>query len=233
MLEVSNLSVQFGKKKVLQNLSLSFPGGEVAGIIGFNGAGKTTLLRTIKGIVSPSEGEITWNGHLLQKHQVSLLETQNYFYSNITGAEYLGLFKSQNSHFQPEKWNELMELPLNRLVEDYSTGMKKKLAIMGLLSFDREIIILDEPFNGLDLEAALHLRSIIKALEKQGKTILLTSHILETLMPVCKQISLLQTGVIQKTYMPEEFSQIQEELEQQVVQKGESVIGEIFNSSDN
>ncbi len=227
MLQLQDVTVQFGTKTVLNQLSLSFAEGEISGIIGFNGAGKTTLLRSIKGLVR-FNGSMLWKGQPVNKRQVSLLETQNYFYSNITGKEYLQLFEAQNPHFQVSRWNELMELPLHQLIEGYSTGMKKKLAIMGLLSFDREIVILDEPFNGLDLEAALHLRTILEALKKNGATVLLTSHILETLLPVCSQVSLLQGGSIKKTYQPAEFTHISEDLEAGITAKGRAVIGEIF-----
>jgi ABC-2 type transport system ATP-binding protein len=125
--------------------------------------------------------------------------------------EYLKLFRTKNPAFDIGKWNEFFELPLNKLIETYSNGMKKKLALLGILALDREILMLDEPFNGLDLETVQKLKRLLPQL-KSSKTILITSHILESLLGICDSISYLNGGVIQFTRERKEFAGIEEEI---------------------
>ncbi len=131
--------------------------------------------------------------------------------------EYLSLF--QNANFDVQEWNRIFELPLNDLVEGFSTGMKKKLAIFGILKLNKEILILDEPFNGLDLETARVIKLIVLKLKEQGKTIILTSHILETLTNSCDTISYLKNGQVEFSKTKEDFDTIEkaifEDLEQE------------------
>ena len=124
-------------------------------------------------------GSISYDSLPITKNKIAYLESSNYFYPYITGKEYLRMFQTQNLSFNIDKWNELFELPLNKLVEDYSSGMKKKLALMGILSLNREILVLDEPFNGVDLETVHKIKSLLIKLKESNKTIIITSHILE------------------------------------------------------
>lgn len=217
MISIKNLSVSYGKKEILHNLNLNLKNAEIHGIVGLNGSGKTTLLNTIFGLKRANTGKITFKNETISKKHIAYLETQNFFYSNITALEYLSLF--QNPNFDIQAWNKLFELPLNDLIEGFSTGMKKKLAILGILKLDKEILILDEPFNGLDLETARIIRLIIFKLKEQGKTIILTSHILETLTNSCDTISYLKNGKVEFSRTKEDFDTIEkaifEDLEQE------------------
>ncbi len=211
MLDIKNLHVQYEQHKVLHGISLSLEKGRIHGLVGLNGAGKTTLLDAIYGLVRPTDGVVLWEDEpTFQK--IGYLETTNYVYSNITAREYLQLFPSGNPFFPLERWQTLLHLPLDELVENYSTGMKKKLALLGILKLNRPFLILDEPFNGLDLETVKLLQIIILQLKAQGKTILITSHIIETLTSSCDCIHLLTNGNISKTYAPSAYSTIDDDL---------------------
>jgi len=152
MLKIKNLSKKYGSKKVLDNINLNFEIGKVCGIVGANGAGKTTLFRCIAGLES-CEGIIS-SPYLSLKDHLGYLETTPIFMSYITGWEYLKLLcsakKIATHNFEEQN---IFDLPLNQYAETYSTGMKKKLALMGVLLRKNDIIILDEPFNGVDIQS--------------------------------------------------------------------------------
>ena len=136
----------------------------------------------------------------------------NFFYSNITGEEYLSIFPASNQDFHAERMNELMHLPLREVIETYSTGMKKKLALLATLKQDALIYLFDEPFNGLDLETNEVLRLIIRRLRVKNKTIFISSHILSPLTDLCDKIHLLQSGVFTKVYDKASFDTIEADL---------------------
>lgn len=205
MFTINSLDVNYGKKKVLCDLSLQIDTCTIAGIIGYNGAGKTTLLNSIYGLIDVPRESFCFNGEMLKRTQTGYLESQNFFYSNITGNDYLRLFRQKNKNFNIEQWQEVFELPLKDLIDSYSSGMKKKLALMGVLALDKELIILDEPFNGLDVESVSVLQIILKKLVAKNKTIIITSHIIESLTSICDSISLLKHGIICDTYDRVEF----------------------------
>lgn len=208
MLKLDEVIVSFDKHKVLNKLCLSLSEGKVHGLAGLNGSGKTTLLNCLYGFLKPDSGSILWNGKPLTRHEIVYLETNNYFYSNITGREYLSVFPENNANFDLKFWQDLLQLPLDELIDNYSTGMKKKLALLAILKLDRPLMIFDEPFNGLDLETGKILVELIQKLKEKGKTIIITSHILDTLLNSCDEIHWLRNGRIEKTFFKPEFQQI-------------------------
>jgi ABC-2 type transport system ATP-binding protein len=208
MFTINNLTVSYGSKQVLSSLSMCDAPCSIHGIVGYNGAGKTTLLNAIYGLIDAPREAFSFNDQTLKRTQIAYLQAENFFYSNITGRDYLGLFHCHNSRFDPELWREVFDLPLDDLIESYSTGMKKKLALLGVLALDKELIILDEPFNGLDVESVAVLQIVLRRLVEKGKTIIITSHIIESLTTVCDAISLLQKGKIGKTYHSTEFDEL-------------------------
>lgn len=211
MISLNELHVRYGKNHVIKGLNLEIANHSIHGLVGLNGAGKTTLLNAIYGIKKQVSGEIICGSSGICRGKISFLETENYFYPRITGMEYLKLFRTQNQAFDIDKWNEFFGLPLHKLIESYSNGMKKKLALLGVLALDREILMLDEPFNGLDLETVQKLKRLLPQL-KSSRTILITSHILESLLGICDSISYLNGGVIQFTRGNKEFAGIEEEI---------------------
>jgi len=195
MLEVKNLSKNYGNNKALDNINLRFESGQIYGIVGENGAGKTTLFRCITGLE-------TYQGDILSPYQsiknhIGYLETNPIFMSYITGWEYLKLICIAKK-FDTENFDEqnIFDLPLDQYVTSYSTGMKKKLALMGLLLRKNDIIILDEPFNGVDIQSNMVISELILELKNIGKIIILSSHIFSTLNEICDEIILLSKGKV-------------------------------------
>jgi len=226
MISIKELNLSYGDLKVIQSLDLSIEENRIHGIVGLNGAGKTTLLNAIYGLKKIESGTITQNGAKITKKDVSFLPTENFFYSNITGKEYLSLFK--NPGFETQKWNKLFSLPLEQIIDSYSTGMKKKLAIMAVLKQDKTIMILDEPFNGIDLETSRIVRSVLLRLKEKGETIIVTSHIIETLTNLCDQIHYLEDGKILFTKEKSEFSEFERELFQSIEKKNSTLISDLM-----
>jgi ABC-2 type transport system ATP-binding protein len=202
MLEISHLSAAYPGKQVLHDVSLQAPAATVHGIVGGNGAGKTTFFNTVYGFHPAAGGSIQWSGRPLERADIGYLETDNFFYSAITGREYLRLFPGISRDFPADEWAELLHLPLDEWIDHYSTGMKKKLALLAVIKTGKPLLLLDEPYNGLDLESQYLLRDIVLRLKAQGRTILLSSHILETLTPVCDAIYYLAAGGIQQVATP-------------------------------
>ncbi len=214
MLSIRDLTLAYQSERlILENLNLEIAGGQIHGLVGINGAGKTSLLKCISGEINFYKGKIFWQGKTLLHQEVALLETNNYFYPYLTGKEYLQIFQAYHSRLDIALINEVFQLPLQELIDNYSTGMKKKLAFMALLSLDRPIIILDEPFNGIDVEGSFAFRKIISLLKEKGKTLLITSHIFESLTNVCDYIHYLAERKICRSYAQAEFGILQKEFE--------------------
>jgi ABC-2 type transport system ATP-binding protein len=221
------LSISYdGKSKVLDLLNLSLNRNNIHGIVGLNGAGKTTLLNSIYGLTKIDSGEISCDGRNISKKDISYLVTENFFYSNITAREYLNLFS--NPLFDVDKWNELFSLPLDNIIDSYSTGMKKKLALLGTLKQDKSIMILDEPFNGLDIETCRIIRSILLRLKDRGKTIIITSHIIETLTNLCDFIHYLENGRIKYSKHKLDFAEFERILFELIENKNVALINELI-----
>jgi ABC-2 type transport system ATP-binding protein len=229
MFTINNLTVKYEKKSVLSDLSLKIGIGSIYGIVGYNGAGKTTLLNSIFGLLAVPRDKFTYNGKILLRTQIAYLEAHNFFYSNITGRDYLKLFRQKNANFNIELWQNIFNLPLDDLIENYSTGMKKKLALLGVLSLDKELIILDEPFNGLDVESVAVLQIIIQKLIDKNKTIIITSHIVETLTAICDSIALLKEGTIQRVYNDTDFNELTRSINDEMKEKYNLMIDTVLS----
>ncbi len=212
MINIKNLSVTFGEHVVLNNISMNFKEGHVHGIVGLNGAGKTTFFSALAKTLKPDEGVFKKDNIALTIKDTAYLETVNFFYSRITGNEYLKIFKQTNADFNVDSFQQYFKLPLDKLVENYSTGMKKKLALLAILKQDKPIFILDEPFNGLDLETNKILELIITTLLQKGKTVFISSHIIEPLLTTCTTIHLLENGRFIKSFEQAEFDKIDDAL---------------------
>lgn len=206
MLEIKNLSVSFKDKNVLQDLNLNIEEGIIIGILGKNGAGKTTLFESLYQS-QKYRGDILWQNQKLLRENISYLETENYFYPYITGREYLSYF-AKGQLAQTIELAEKFQLPLDKYVQYYSSGMKKKLALIGMLMLDKPINILDEPFNGVDFEGVHLLYDIIGGLKQNSKMVIISSHIIETLFHTCDKIVTLENGNITNTFHKEDFGSL-------------------------
>ena len=213
MIKINGLSKSYGKNEVLKNISMTFSKGKVYGIVGENGAGKTTLFRCISGLESYN-GEIISDITPLKNH-LGLLLTDPFFFSKITGKEYIRLLCNargkNNLEFESKN---IFKLPLNQYASTYSTGMKKKLAITAILLQENEYFILDEPFNGVDIQSNIILTEIILKLKELNKIILISSHIFSTLSDTCDEIHLLRKGEQIKSVQKSEFKNLEQEMKE-------------------
>lgn len=198
MLTIVDLHCAYDGKPVLHIPDYSLAPG-VHGIVGLNGAGKTTLLNALYGFGRNTTARVKWKGEDMDLRNTAFQEAESYFHPGITGGEYLDLFMPTRSH-AATALNALLEVPLDQLISTYSTGMKRKLVLLGVLRLDRELLMLDEPMNGLDLASVRVLEAIVKRLAALGRTVIITSHVLGPLIAVCDRIHLLQKGVITRSF---------------------------------
>jgi ABC-2 type transport system ATP-binding protein len=227
MIRLLKLKMLFDQKCVLDCPDIQFEPGKTHGIIGLNGAGKTTLFNILSTFSAPSEGKVLLGDNRIKRQDILFLETNNYFFSNITGKEYLSIFPATNTRFDIDAINHLLQVPLNQVTESYSAGMKKKLALMAIIKQDKPIYIFDEPFNGLDLESGKVLELIIQNLKVKGKTIFISSHILSPLLTICNQVHLLQNGRFIKKYSRQHFADIDKDLFDSFSKEAGEIIGSL------
>lgn len=213
MIKIKELSKLFGNKEVLKNLSMEFSTGNVYGIVGENGAGKTTLFRCIAGLESYS-GEIISDVKPLKNH-LGLLLTEPFFFTMITGREYIRLLCNARGKTNVDIDNKnIFDLPLDQYASTYSTGMKKKLAITAILLQENEYFILDEPFNGVDIQSNIILTEIILKLKELNKIVIISSHIFSTLSDTCDEIHLLRKGEQIKSVNKTGFKGLEQEMKE-------------------
>ena len=216
MITVKELSKSYGNKQVLKSINLQFEKGKTYGIVGKNGAGKTTLFRCLSGI--EDHLGIIDSEYVNLKNHLGLLETNPIMMSRITGWEYLKLHcvarGIKEDHFKEQN---IFDLPLDLYAENYSTGMKKKLALMAILLQKNEVFILDEPFNGVDIQSNILITALLQKLKQQNKTVILASHIFSTLSDTCDAIFLLNNGEITKTASKESYLELENEMKNDII----------------
>ena len=208
VIETKQLTKQYGTQKSVSELNIHVQRGRIYGLLGRNGAGKTTTMKMLLGLTQPTSGKVTiWGKSLLGNEKKllprigSLIESPG-FYPNLTGTENLRIFaalrglKNQNAI---QSALELVGLPYRdkKLFSQYSLGMKQRLAIALAVMHDPELLILDEPINGLDPIGIAEVRSFIRALcDERGKTILISSHILSEVALLADDIGIIDHGVL-------------------------------------
>ncbi|KRL41021.1 ABC transporter ATP-binding protein [Liquorilactobacillus nagelii] len=215
ILSVNQLNKFFGKKHVLQNVSFNVAPGEVVGLIGPNGAGKTTIMKAVLGLFSCESGQITikQNPITVSAHQAldnvgALIEYPG-IYPFLTGYQHLELFATGTDKQQRiEQVIDQLKIGayVRRKAKSYSLGMKQKLGIALALLNHPELVILDEPMNGLDPQATRDLRDLILSLAKQGTSFLISSHILSELEKIVQEVVVIDQGKIIKQASIEELA---------------------------
>lgn len=201
VLEINNLSKRYGNLLAVNGLNLTIEKGNVFGLLGPNGSGKTTTLAIIMGILSPNGGSFKWfEQESLRdaKMKIGALIEVPYFYPYLSAEKNLKIIAEiKNLSFdnidRVLRFTHLYERRKTSY-EAYSLGMKQRLALASVLLGDPEVIVLDEPTNGLDPEGIAEIREIIKIEAAKGKTIILASHILDEVEKVCSHVAVLKSG---------------------------------------
>lgn len=186
LIELRNVSKSFKGLSLFENLSVSFEKGKIYGIVGHNGSGKSVLFKMMCGFIFPDQGSVIVNGEELGKNKrfpenFGIIIDKPGYLGDKTGFENLRYLADIQNKISDEKIKEILERvglshTIMQKVKNYSLGMKQKLAIAQAIMEDQDILLLDEPFNGLDVDSVENIRDLLKSLNNQGKTIFLTSH---------------------------------------------------------
>lgn len=207
MLEIIGLCKKYGKKQILNNISLSIKENEIAGLIGPNGSGKTTMLNCISTLTKKDSGVITLHNINQDKNHEDFLGKLNYlfdtpsFYEQYTGLDNLKFFQSIKEADSQTNINDLIELvglesKKNEKIRTYSLGMKRRLEIARSIIGNPKLILMDEPFNGLDINGIKELSSLIKKINESGVSFLISSHQISELSSFCNTIYIINNGEI-------------------------------------
>jgi ABC-2 type transport system ATP-binding protein len=212
MLELRRVSKRFGGSLAVDAVTFGARGGEVTGYLGPNGSGKSTTIRMIAGLIGPTSGEILFNGDsidrdlLAWKQRVGYVPEEPHLYGHLSALEYLVMvaqlrdLPTASSIERIESLLQLLELQPHDIryvpLSAYSKGMRQKVLLVAALLHDPELILLDEPFSGLDVSAGLVLRSLIQELAARGRVVLFSSHELDTVERVSSHIVILHRGRI-------------------------------------
>jgi ABC-2 type transport system ATP-binding protein len=211
MLSISHLTKTYkGNKAAVDDLSLTIENGDIYGFIGHNGAGKTTTIKCIMGILDYERGEITLDGHSIKKEpiycksQIAYIPDNPDIYEHLTGIQYLNFIcdiyqvsKEQRDR-DIKKFADAFEMTshLGDLISSYSHGMKQKLALISAFAHEPKLLILDEPFVGLDPKASLLLKETMRELCAKGCSIFFSTHVLEVAEKLCNKIAIIKDGAL-------------------------------------
>ena len=209
MLKIEQLTKIYQKgKKAVDNVSMEIKDGEIFGFIGHNGAGKTTTLKCCVGILKFEEGEITLNGLSIKKNPVEFKKQIAYIpdnpdlYEQLTGIQYLNfisdIYEIDERNERIEKYSNVFGIKdvLGNMISSYSHGMKQKLALISAIIRKPKLLILDEPFVGLDPKASFQIKEIMKEMCKEGTSIFFSTHVLEVAEKICDRVAIIKDGKI-------------------------------------
>lgn len=209
MLKIERLTKIYQKnKKAVDNITLEIKDGEIFGFIGHNGAGKTTTLKCCVGILNFEEGEITLDGLSIEKDPVGFKKQIAYIpdnpdlYEQLTGIQYLNfisdIYEINGRNEMIEKYSDIFGIRdvLGNMISSYSHGMKQKLALTSAIIRKPKLLILDEPFVGLDPKASFQVKEIMKEMCKEGTSIFFSTHVLEVAEKICDHVAIIKDGKI-------------------------------------
>ena len=210
MIEIKNLTKSYNGVKVVDNISLKVNDGEIFAFIGHNGAGKTTTIKSIVGINNFDSGEIFINGKSIVKDAVNAKKEIAYvpdnpdLYENMKAIDFINficdMYETTSSVRMKNiiKYAKMFEIEdkLNNEISTYSHGMKQKIALIAALSHDPKVLIMDEPFVGLDPKAVFDMKNIMKEMCKEGKCIFFSTHILDVAEKLCDRVAIIKKGKI-------------------------------------
>lgn len=213
MLKIKNFTKKYDEKIAVDNLNLEINSGEIYGFIGHNGAGKTTTIKSVVGILDFDEGEILIDGKSIKekplecKKEIAYIPDNPDLYEYMSGIDYLNFVsdiygvKSETRKDIISKLAKTFEIEgaLNELISNYSHGMKQKLAIIAAFVHSPKLIIMDEPFVGLDPKAAYILKEMMREVCDNGGAIFFSTHVLEVAEKLCDKIAIIKNGVLIKS----------------------------------
>jgi len=211
MLEIKNYTKSYGSgKKAADNVTLTVEAGDIFGFIGHNGAGKSTTIRAVVGVLDFTEGEILIDGHSVKTEPIECKKVTAYIpdnpdlYENLTGIQYLNFVAdvfgigAQEREEVIKKYADAFEITdsLGDLISSYSHGMKQKVAIISALIHSPKLLVLDEPFVGLDPKAAFKLKEIMHEMCDKGTAIFFSTHVLDVAEKLCNKVAIIKQGRI-------------------------------------
>ena len=218
LLEVKALTKRYGRRKILRELDLSLKGGEIACLLGPNGAGKTTLLRALAGLASIQSGQMSLDGEVIDfkdqslRRRIGLIMHQPFLYENLTGLENLRFYSQL---YQTNQSIDTLKLALERVglsptredpVRAFSRGMKQRLTVARALLHDPDILLMDEPYTGLDQQGCKLLNQILIEENQAGRLILITTHELDYARQIADRFVTLHLGQIADEFENHELS---------------------------
>ena len=212
MIKIKNVSKSYGEKKAVNKVSFDVNGGEIFGFIGHNGAGKTTLIKMICGILDFEEGEILINGKSIKKEPLACKKELAYvpddpeLYENMKAIDFINFVcdmydvptsvREANIKRFAEMFN--MEKELGNTIQSFSHGMEQKVALIAALAHEPKVLVMDEPFVGLDPKAIFEMKEVMRELVKDGRTIFFSTHILDVAEKLCDRVAIVKKGQIVK-----------------------------------
>lgn len=211
MLEIRNYSKTYGEgKKATDNVSLTVESGDIYGFIGHNGAGKSTTIRAVVGVLDFTEGEIYIDGHSVKDEPMECKKVTAYIpdnpdlYENLTGIQYLNFvadvfdISAADREERIKKYADMFEITdsLGDMIGSYSHGMKQKVAIISALIHEPKLMVLDEPFVGLDPKASFILKEIMREMCRNGSAIFFSTHVLDVAEKLCNKVAIIRKGKI-------------------------------------
>ncbi len=222
MLEIKNYSKTYGEgKKAADNVSITVESGDIFGFIGHNGAGKSTTIRAVVGVLDFTEGEIFIDGHSVKDEPVACKKVTAYIpdnpdlYENLTGIQYLNFIADvfdisvADREERIKKYADMFEITdsLGDMISSYSHGMKQKVAIISALIHEPKLMVLDEPFVGLDPKASFTLKEIMRGMCRNGAAIFFSTHVLDVAEKLCNKVAIIRKGRIIATGTMEEITE--------------------------
>ena len=213
MIEIKNVSKTYnGKKKVLKNISFKIESGEIFAFIGHNGAGKTTMIKCIMGILGFEEGDILVDNKSIKEEPLECKRIMAYvadnpdLYENMKAIDFINFICDMyevSEDIRREntlKYAKMFEIEdkLNDDISSFSHGMKQKIALIAALAHNPKVLIMDEPFVGLDPKAVYDMKEIMRDMAKDGKTIFFSTHILDVAEKLCDEVAIIKKGKLIK-----------------------------------
>ena len=235
MIEIKNVSKTYnGKKKVLKDVSFKIEDGEIFAFIGHNGAGKTTMIKSIIGILDFEEGDILINNKSIKDNPVECKKIMAYvpdnpdLYENMKAIDFINFIcdmyevDEEIRKKNTIKYAKMFEIEdkLGDDISSFSHGMKQKVALIAALSHEPKVLIMDEPFVGLDPKAVYDMKEIMRDMAKNGKTIFFSTHILDVAEKLCDRVAIIKNGTIVKVGKMKDIKG-DESLEQVFLELGE------------